>query len=313
MDILEQYLRRKGFTEPMIRQARQQGCATVEPTGVNWFPDGELLFAHRCNYAYASVRESAYNKLHAHGHYELLIHVRGEGEYIQNDKRIYPKPYTVMWSSPGNMHVLNLSDCDYERYILYFSPEFFFHNGMQNTSVLKFTDNRDIFAFHTEGETMRTLQLLLERIEQTFQSDLPYKNILAKALLIELFAFFNAADLRHFESQSLTDPMAEVKKYIDDNYADISGIDEIADQFHYSREHLSRKFKSRFNTSVSEYLSRRRIIESSLLLPRASVTEVCYAVGFRSQSVFIAAFKNNMGCLPSEYKKQLINDESVQR
>lgn len=305
MDILEQYLRRKGFAEPMIRQARQRGWADIALTGKCWFPDGELLFSHRCNHAYGAIREAAYNKLHAHGDYELLIHVRGEAEYIQNDRCICPKPYTAMWSAPGNMHMLNVADCDYERYILYVSPKFFSHNGVTDGSLLQFAADPDTFAFHTEGESMHTLRSLLERIEQTFQSDLPYKNILAKALLIELFDFFNGADLHNFESRSLTDPMAEVKKYIDCSYAEITGIDAIAERFHYSREHLSRRFKSRFNTSISEYLTQRRVIESVQLLPTLSVTDACYAVGFRSQSVFIAAFKNNMGCLPSEYKKRL--------
>ncbi len=307
MSLLQQYLSQRGYTDRMIRQARETGCAVSPANWVNWFLDEELLFSHRRD-RYTNVPRLSDNELHAHGHYELVINIRGDVEYIQNDRHIHPRPYTVMWCRPGGMHALRLSACEYERYVIYFSPAFFPRNGKSSAPILRFAEHSDIFAFCAEGHRAHTLQSLLDRIEQTLQSDLPYKNMLAKALVVELFAFFNTDGMRQFESQNLSDPMAEVKKYIDCSYADISGVDEVAAEFHYSREHLSRKFKSRFNTSVSEYLSRRRIMESARLLAHMSITDACYAVGFRSQSVYIAAFKKNMGCLPSEYKKQLLKE-----
>ncbi|MBQ2942441.1 MAG: AraC family transcriptional regulator [Clostridia bacterium] len=39
------------------------------------------------------------------------------------------------------------------------------------------------------------------------------------------------------------------------------------------------------------------------MLNKMSGSHVAYSVGFKSQSAYIAAFKKNMGCLPSEYKK----------
>ena len=304
MGMLKQYLIRKGYDDQVIRQVRETGQITVPPNWTNYFVDEHMMFSHRCN-RYASRKQySIDNQLHAHGYYELVVHVRGEAEYIQNDKHIHPHSYTVTWCRPGSMHAVRLSPCEFERYLLYFSPDFFSQDGEQDCPILKFSENPDVFAIQIDGDKIHTLQALLERIEQTLQADIPYKRILAKALLVELFAFFNAAETNAFESQNLRDPIAEIKKYIDRAYADISGVEQIAAEFHYSREHLSRRFKNRFNTPVSEYLSRRRVIESIHLLPQMSITEACYAVGFRNPSVYIAAFKKNMGCLPSEYKKQ---------
>lgn len=289
----------------MIENIRQAGQVTVPPDWTNYFIGAHMLFSHRCNRYTSAKQYSTDNQLHAHGYYELVVHIRGEAEYIQNDKRIHSQPYTVMWCRPGSMHAVRLSPCEYERYLMYFSPEFFWENGERDCSILQFVDNSDVFAVQVDAHGVQILLSLLERLEQTLQTDIPYKHILAKALIVELFAFFNTADLDSFEFQNLSDPIADVKKYIDRAYADITGIEQIAEEFHYSREHLSRKFKNRFNTSVSEYLSRRRIIESARLLAKMSITEACYAVGFRSPSVYIAAFKKTMGCLPSEYKNKL--------
>ena len=79
-------------------------------------------------------------------------------------------------------------------------------------------------------------------------------------------------------------------------------MSEIAAHFFYSREHLSRRFKHAFNLSVSEYLAKRRVGESLVLLQSESVANTALRVGFHSQSSYIAAFKRYIGCLPSEYK-----------
>lgn len=267
-----------------------------------------MMFSHRCNRYANRWQYSRDNELHAHGYYELVIHVRGKTEYILNDKHIHPPPYAVTWCRPGNMHAVRLSPCEYERYVFYFSPDFFCTGKEQDYPILNFMQMEDVFALQMDDNRIQTLQGFLDRIEQALQADIPYKIILAKARIVELFAFFNTVDPDPFASQNLTDPISEIKKYVDKNYADISGIEQIAAEFHYSREHLSRKFKHRFNTSISEYLSRRRVIESTHLLSQMSITEACYAVGFRNPSVYIAAFRKNMGCLPSEYKKQLLKE-----
>lgn len=304
MSVLKQYLIRKGLSDRLIGQVRETGQITVPPDWTNYFIGEQLMFSHRCNRYTSSKQYTTDNQLHAHGYYELVIHIRGETEYIHNDRHIHPRPYTITWCRPGGMHAVRLFPCEYERYLLYFSPEFFSSKGEGDSPILQFTRDAEVFALQIDEGRIPVLQSLLERIEQTLQGNLPYKHLLAKALIVELFAFFNTVGLDPLESQNMSDPIAEIKKYIDLAYGDISSVEQIAEQFHYSREHLSRKFKSRFNTSVSDYLSRRRVIESIKLLPQMSVTEACYGVGFRNPSVFIAAFKKTLGCLPSEYKKQ---------
>lgn len=41
---------------------------------------------------------------------------------------------------------------------------------------------------------------------------------------------------------------------------------------------------------------------SLALLPKMNVADSAYAVGFKSQSAFISAFKKHIGHLPSEHK-----------
>jgi AraC-like DNA-binding protein len=66
---------------------------------------------------------------------------------------------------------------------------------------------------------------------------------------------------------------------------------------------MTRKFKAQFNIHISDYIAKRRVLESLPLLKHMSGAEVAFAVGFGSQSAFISAFKKNMGCLPSEFTR----------
>lgn len=113
----------------------------------------------------------------------------------------------------------------------------------------------------------------------------------------------NSPELLVEKGNAHTESMALVKKYIDMKYANIQSVLEVAEHFYYSREHLSRAFKSSYNISISEYLRNRRVVESTKLLSTISVAEAAYTVGFNNQSAYISAFKSHMGCLPSEYKK----------
>ena len=110
---------------------------------------------------------------------------------------------------------------------------------------------------------------------------------------------------RELAKQELDDTTAKIKQYIDTHYATITSVNEIAEHFFYTREHLSRIFKESFNISVAQYLSRKRVLESLPLLSTLGATNAGYTVGFRNHLTFINAFKRIMGCLPSEYKAKL--------
>ena len=145
--------------------------------------------------------------------------------------------------------------------------------------------------------------VILRKIDERLDSHAPCGGLLSKAAIIELFGIFNSADIAVNKPIISTDFCMEIKNYIDTEYASITSQECIASRFHYSREHISRKFKDAFNISVSDYVAKRRVLESLPLLKEISSADAAYEVGFKSQSAYIAAFKKNMGCLPCEYKK----------
>lgn len=258
----------------------------------------ELVFSHR-NTWYTT--ETFPEKLHAHDYYELTIYVKGDVEYVNENTLFSASPYTVVWFKPGQMHTSRLlANSQYERYILYFSTDFFSIDG-RNTPITDFMGHSDAGSLKLSEKNTSELHSILSRIDKVAGCDKPYKELLVTALLIELFDLLNSPETQVVHGVELEDTTAKIKQYIDTHYAAITSVNEIAEHFFYSREHLSRVFKKSFNISVAQYLSRKRVLESLPLLSELGATNAGYAVGFHNHLTFINAFKRIMGCLPSEY------------
>lgn len=258
---------------------------------------GEMIFSHRDTYY---TKDDFDEGLHTHDYYELLIYVNGDVEYVNEDTVMKPENLSAIWFAPGEMHTARLiSASQYKRYVFYFSKEFFTIDE-KCTPILDFAHNRKSIIRIPEmkrGDFMDILQ----NVTFLSQSEKIYAELLLKSYILQLFEILNAPELLVEKGNAHTESMALIKKYVDMEYANIQSVLEVAEQFYYSREHLSRAFKQSYNISISEYLRNRRVIESAKLLSKMSVTDAAYTVGFNNQSTYISAFKNYMGCLPSEY------------
>lgn len=262
-----------------------------------------MIFSHR-DTVYSS-REEFTEGLHMHEYYELLIYIGGDVEYIKDNSVIRPMPFSAIWFAPGQVHTARLiSPSRYERYVMYFSDDFFELDG-NITPVTDFMNKAGASALALGKNMADEVLTALKKAELAAKSDQSYAALIAKAHILQIFGALNTSEDAALDGDRLDEDIAEVKDYIDREYASILSTADIAEHFYYSREHLSRKFKNRFNISISDYLTRRRITESLALIGKMTVAEASYAVGFRSQSSYIAAFVKNVGCLPSEYKKRI--------
>ncbi len=282
-------------TYPLHQYLNKEGWKDTVIGGEN------LIFSYRNGWYTPAIFTE---KFHVHECYELIFYLKGDVEYFNESTVIKPSPRMVLWFKPGQMHATKLiASSQLERYVLHFYADFF----KDADQIVPLMD----FIHHSAGTHMilseskySEIAKLLKKAEEIIKENKPYSELVLKSILIEIFYALNSLETKVREGETITGPMGEVKKYIDDNYATITSVSEIAEHFFYSREHLSRKFKEDFNMSVANYLTRRRIAESLAMLETTEegVTEVAYAVGYHSQSAFIDAFKKNMHCLPSEYR-----------
>lgn len=103
------------------------------------------------------------------------------------------------------------------------------------------------------------------------------------------------------------DFLARLNDAISQNIGNPSfSISELENTLYMSRSALNRKMKALLDTTPREYLRHYRIEKAAGLLQveGARVSEVAELVGFTSASYFARCFKQQYGCLPTEYNKR---------
>lgn len=81
-------------------------------------------------------------------------------------------------------------------------------------------------------------------------------------------------------------------------------LQDVADQFGYSKCYFCSRFKEMTGFTYYEYLTSARISYAcQLLLLNKSVKETCYMTGFENVSYFVQLFKKYQGMTPKEYAR----------
>ena len=98
--------------------------------------------------------------------------------------------------------------------------------------------------------------------------------------------------------------IVSAKLYMDDNFHEPIGLEEISKNACFSRFHFHRLFTRIYKITPHQYLTRKRIEKAIELLRRneLTVSEVCNQVGFESIGSFSTLFKKEIGFPPQYYR-----------
>ena len=119
-----------------------------------------------------------------------------------------------------------------------------------------------------------------------------------------------AGDELNIESSySLAD---KIKELLDCAVYSSKNINEISDELHLSRQHVSKLFTTKFGVSPIQYLADKKIdaAKRALKYTDVPVKKICTMLGFSSQQYFSLVFKSKTGQRPVEYRKYCSKEES---
>ncbi len=105
-----------------------------------------------------------------------------------------------------------------------------------------------------------------------------------------------------------TSSMRKIEEYLRTNYQQDITLQEIADRFYLSREHISRKFKQEYHETITDYVTRIRMEKSKELLakPGFKIYEIAYHIGYHNEKYFSKVFKKFYGITPNEYRTSVV-------
>ena len=98
---------------------------------------------------------------------------------------------------------------------------------------------------------------------------------------------------------------SKIKSYIDENYVSVFKHSDISRHFNYSKSHLSKIFKEKYNLTPKQYAQQLILKETVLLLREGfSVAETADRLDFSSPENLSRFFKSCYGYAPTEYIKR---------
>ena len=277
------------------------------PEIINW---ENRIIIDKLSYSY---RDTVYDKstypsnLHYHDYYELVIPEEGNIRYICEDRVYYPRHGDIILIPPHKFHMsaINCERTRYKRHVFYFYPFAFDSIGHSSlTSFLNEKTKAPLFSLHSSKSQIELHnQLQLLRCASDMPAS-PLNEALMLAHVIHIFYLLNKRKSQ-FETElvSLPEIVLMIQRYIDSNFSQISSVTDVAEHFFYSREYVSRSFAKYFNTTISNYITKRKVAKSQeLILKGLPMIDISYQVGFGSVSTFIRSFKTVTGMTPTEYR-----------
>ena len=99
----------------------------------------------------------------------------------------------------------------------------------------------------------------------------------------------------------------DAKKYIDENYRSLSGIEEVCKTLYISKYYLNHLFKEYSGKTPLKYVIEKRMEHAKELLAHTDlpIAEIAVRCGYAEFGSFLKTFKNVEGMTPSAYREKI--------
>ncbi len=231
-------------------------------------------------------------------HYLIHYVSHGKGTFVCNKNSYELRQGDMFFIAPGQLVSYRADQQD---------PWAYCWVGFNGTDARRlvtmagFSTAQPVLRMDDSEETSRRLLRIAEVSGNTAASD---------AEMAGYLYLFLSYLIQHNDRHAVTDPhqeyVANALRFIQYNYANDIGVNDIAHYVGISRSQLYRAFLQDFGVSPHNYLQKYRINEACSLLHNAgiSIAEVAGSVGFNDPLYFSRVFKTIKQCTPSDYQRR---------
>ena len=250
---------------------------------------------------------------HWHDGPELSVVIKGQMEYLVNDKRYRMEEGDCVFANSGTMHSGRSVDAEGCQYLVVS----FLTSAIDGAADGFFTerflggamDAKAVPSMLFKKESSRVADVCVSIYKAMIKKEDCWE-IEVKGLLCQLWhLLYKEAKRQNVVTPESLVPVARVKKairYMNENYATRVSLEEIAEVCNLSKSEFCRCFKAITRRTAFEYLMDLRIRKSLPLLDEGglSVTEAALSSGFSNSSYYTKVFRRYMGCSPREYLRE---------
>ncbi len=144
---------------------------------------------------------------------------------------------------------------------------------------------------------------LANRMLREFRADDDIAPLAIEGVLLEILAE-SARAIGEGNGSNAPGWLRRVREALEDSYLLAPSLAELASIAGVHPVHLSREFRKHYQSTIGEYIRKRRIEHASHLLANSEtpLSEVALTCGFSDQSHFCAMFKSHTGLTPAKFR-----------
>ena len=236
---------------------------------------------------------------HAHNHTELFFIVSGKGQFLIQDQVFPVDVNNLVIINPNVLHTEDSLNAQPLEYIVL---------GIGGIELATSVNSNGQFCILDHLESVEISSCLRNILREMEQKNPGYEDVCQaymEILIIRLMRNIALAVPTEPQIISGNRQCAAVKRYIDLHFKEPLTLDQLAEDAHMNKYHLSHAFKREYGTSPINYLITRRIEESKYLLAETdlSMSQIAQLLGFSSLSYFSQVFRRTQAATPMEYRQ----------
>jgi len=241
---------------------------------------------------------------HYHDFRKILICLSRNTGYLVEGKHYELHPSDIIFVDAGEIHRPIVNNKEYERIIIYISPDFS-ANYTETNLTWCFEEskriNANIYRGNKELSSILINKAMAMSTKVCYSSIAP--NLLQKCRLVEFLILLN--DFMQHDQEKIVRPTSsntiimQIIDYISAHLAEDISIHSISEHVHINKSYLMHKFKAETGYTIKEYITEKRLFKARYLLQqRLSMTDACYTSGFTNYTSFYRAYKKRYGFSP---------------
>lgn len=271
----------------------------------NYSKQGYLLEDYRLFHlgGYAGAK----TEYHYHEFCKLLLLVSGSGGYWIQGQRYTLQPGDIVLVGSHCIHKPEFEPgSPYERIIIYISPEYLRRLSTDDSDLTMCFSGRPGHVLRCEKS--RYLFRLAAELEEELSGDAFGRRIIGNSLLLQLLVEITRELCRNENPQPKPSQVKDTRVlgimgYIDEHLTEDLSVEQLAEEFFWSKYHMMRRFRAETGSSIYQYITQRRLMLARDLINQGlSATESCFRSGFGSYSSFTRTYGKFFGTTPTGRK-----------
>ncbi|UZD23733.1 helix-turn-helix transcriptional regulator [Algoriphagus halophytocola] len=237
---------------------------------------------------------------HRHaGYHELIYLSKGAGTHTIGDEKFEVIPNTGYYLGLSEIHCWDFSKIP-DGYVILFKEEILAAYPQALNSLFQINKTFDL------GKHSELLFPLLENFHLAFKEGAKLEQLTAYLNLLILNSLHLTSATPKIDS-TLIDQLAQFKRLINENFAQLKNVQEYADLMNVSVRKLNLICKKTLNTNAREVIKQRILIEAKNLLTHTDrqVIEIAFDLNFTDSSNFVKFFKQQTNLTPLEYRAKI--------